>query len=135
MTPTCQQALNFILPSYWEVMLEVKSSPQHPTQGSMRGGPGGGGGARGQNLIHIQKVKFLEVNILTTPCQKALILAPYLHFRVNVYSTTFNPWVHVGDGARGQNLVHIQKIGFMRQSFLEAYILATTCQKAFILGP
>ena len=25
-----------------------------------------------------------------------------------------DPWVHAGDGVRGQNLVHIQKIRFLR---------------------
>ena len=39
------------------------------------------------------------------------------------------------DGARGQNLVTIQKIGCLRQSILEVHMLTTTCQKAFILGP
>ena len=40
-----------------------------------------------------------------------------------------------GGGGRGQNLVHIQKIGVLRLSFLEVHILSTTCQKAFILAP
>ena len=32
-----------------------------------------------------------------------------------------------GGGARGQNLVHIQKIGVLRLSFLDVHILTTTC--------
>ena len=40
-----------------------------------------------------------------------------------------------GEGARGQNQVHIQKIGFLRLSFLQVHILTTTCGKAFILAP
>ena len=41
----------------------------------------------------------------------------------------------LGDGVRGQNLVHLQKVVFLCLSFLEVYIFATTYQKAFILGP
>ena len=37
--------------------------------------------------------------------------------------------------ARGQNVIHFQMIGFLRQSFLEVHILTTIYQKAFILGP
>ena len=40
-----------------------------------------------------------------------------------------------GGGARGQNLVHLKQIGFLCLSFLKVYILGTTYQKAFILGP
>ena len=40
-----------------------------------------------------------------------------------------------GGGARGHNLEHLQKVEFTCSSFLEVYILATTHQKAFILGP
>ena len=40
-----------------------------------------------------------------------------------------------GGGARGQNLVHLKQTGFLCLSFLEVYILGTTYQKAFILGP
>ena len=39
-----------------------------------------------------------------------------------------------GGGARGHNLEHLQKVEFLCYSFLEVYILATTHQKAFILG-
>ena len=35
-----------------------------------------------------------------------------------------------GVGARGHNLEHLQKVGFLRKIFLEVYILATTHQKA-----
>ena len=44
--------------------------------------------------------------------------------------------------ARGQNLVHLQNVVFLRQSILEDHILTTTChvltttdQKALIIGP
>ena len=40
-----------------------------------------------------------------------------------------------GGGARGQILVHFQKVVFLCWSFLEVYIFATTYQKAFIPGP
>ena len=36
-----------------------------------------------------------------------------------------------GGRVRGQNLVHSQKMGILRLSFLEVHILITTCQKVF----
>ena len=49
------------------------------------------------------------------------ILAPQIPCRFSFHSTTWDSRVHAGDGARGQNLVHIQKIGFLRLSFLEVH--------------
>ena len=34
-------------------------------------------------------------------------------YRVSFHSMTSDPRVHVGGGARGQNLVHLQKLGFL----------------------
>ena len=48
---------------------------------------------------------------------------------------TFDPRVLPGDRARGQNVVHLQNVVFLIQSFLEVHILTTTYQKAFILRP
>ena len=39
---------------------------------------------------------------------------------------TSDPRVHAGGGARGQNLVHLQKLGYLCLSFLDVYILAIT---------
>ena len=62
--------------------------------------------------FHFVKV-FLEVYILTTSCQKAFILGPLVPYRVSFHSMTSDPNVHAGGGARGQNLVHLQKLGFL----------------------
>ena len=78
---------------------------------------------------------FLEVHILTTTYQKVFTLVPKEPCRVGFHSMTSDPRVHAGGGARGQNLVHLQNVVFLRQSFLEVHILTTTNQKAFILGP
>ena len=40
-----------------------------------------------------------------------------------------------GGRARGQNVVHLQNVVFLLQSFLEVHILTTIYQKAFILRP
>ena len=57
---------------------------------------------------------------------------------VSYHSMTSDPRLHAGGGgewARGQNIVHLQKVVFLCQSFPEVYIFATTYQKAFMLGP
>ena len=74
--------------------------PLHLTQGSMSGG-----GARGHNIEHLQKVEFLcesflEVYILATSHQKAFILS--------FHSMISDPRVLARGGARGQNLEHFQ---------------------------
>ena len=78
--------------------------------------------ARGQNLVHIQKIgfllySFLKVQNLTTTCRKAFIVAPWIHCRISFYSTTPEPRVRARGGAKCQNLVHIQKIGFFALKF------------------
>ena len=60
--------------------------------------------------------------MLIITCQKAVILAPKIHCMVSLHSTTSEPMVHAGGGARGRNLVHIQKIGFFRESFLDNHL-------------
>ena len=75
----------------------------------------GGGGARGQNLVHPKKLGFLclsfvEVYILANTYQKAFILGPFEPGRVSFHSMTSDSRVCTGDGARGQNLVHLQKV-------------------------
>ena len=40
-----------------------------------------------------------------------------------------------GGRARGQNVVHLQYVVFLPQSFLEVHILTTIYQKAFIIKP
>ena len=40
-----------------------------------------------------------------------------------------------GGGGGDQNLEHLVKVVFLCWSFLEVYIFATTCRKAFIVGP
>ena len=68
--------------------------PWHQAPGSR---PGGGAG--GYNLEHLQKwlllcKSFLEVHILTTTHQKALILGPLTPCRVGFHSMASDLWVH-----------------------------------------
>ena len=51
--------------------------------------------------------------MLATTHQKAFILEPYVPNRVSFRSMTLNHRVHAGVGATGQNLVHLQKLGFL----------------------
>ena len=53
---------------------------------------------------------------------------------VDFRSITLDPGSMPG-GVRGQNLVHLQNVGFLRQSFPEVQTLTTTYKKAFLLGP
>ena len=97
-------------------------------------------GDRRQNLVHVQNVvflfqSFLKVHTLTTTYQKPFILRTYVSCRVEFYSITSDPRVYARDGAGGQNLIHFQNEGFLRQSFLEVHTLTTTYQKSFILRP
>ena len=48
---------------------------------------------------------------------------------------TSDPRVNAGAEARGQNLVHLQNVDLLRQSFLEVHTLTTTYQKVFKLRP
>ena len=64
-------------------------------------------GARGQNLVHLQKVvffcqSFLEVNTLTT-YQKTFIhvLGSYVQHRVSFYYMTLDSRVHARGGGQG----------------------------------
>ena len=66
--------------------------------------------------------------------QKAFILGPLESIRVSFYSMTLG-LPALGGGARGQNLVHLQKVVFLCLSFLEVYIFASTYQKPIILEP
>ena len=107
LTTTCQKV--FILAPYIPCRVSFHSTTSNHA----------GGGARGQNLVHIQKIgflrwSFLKVHILITTCQKAFMLAPLIPYRVSFHSTASDSRVHAGVGCRGQNLVHIQKIGFLR---------------------
>ena len=63
---------------------------------------------------------------------KAFILgARSLRYPVGLAFISFWGWV---EGARGQNLVHLQKVVFLCQSFLEVNTgISTTYQKTFIL--
>ena len=49
--------------------------------------------------------------------------------RVSFHSMTSDSRVHAGGGARGQNLVHLQKLGFLCLSFLEVYIGGSPSRK------
>ena len=65
----------------------------------------GGGGARGQNLVHFQNEVFnpyLDQIIY----QKAFRLGPEVQCRVSFHSMISDPRFHARGGARGQNLVH-----------------------------
>ena len=80
-------------------------------------------------------LKFSRIYILATTHQKAFIVGTKVPSRLSFHFMTSDPGSMPGGGARGQNLVHLKQIGFLRSSFLEVYILGTTYQKAFILGP
>ena len=92
-----------------------------------------GGRDRGQNVVHLKNVVFLlqsfiEVHILTSTYQKAVILKPYIPCRVFFHSMTSDPRVHgQGWGSRSESF----KCG--TTIFLEVHNLTPTYQKAFIL--
>ena len=48
---------------------------------------------------------------------------------------TIGPLCPCPGGGRGQKLVNLQNVVFMRQMFLEVHILTATYRKAFKLGP
>ena len=92
------------------------------------------------SVVHVPvpvtlRQSFLEVHILTTSHHRAFILGPKVPCSVGLHSVTLDQGSMFGCGARGQNLVHLQNVVFLHQSFLEVHILTTTNQKAFILGP
>ena len=51
------------------------------------------------------------------PYQKAFIHGPLVPGRVGFHSVTSDPRIHAGGGARGKNLVHLQKLGFFVKVF------------------
>ena len=75
--------------------------------------------ARDQNLVHIQKIGFFAFKFSRSPyfnnhLSETSQTYTIIPCRVSFHSTTSDPRVHAGvGGARGQNLVHIQKIGFL----------------------
>ena len=77
------------------VSIQFKTSDPRVHAG---GGGGGGGGGCSKSSIYpkdrIFALKFLEVHILKTTCQKAFILAPKIPCRVSIHSTTSDPRVH-----------------------------------------
>ena len=88
----------------------------------------GGGGGRSKSS---SKYYLLNMVFLSKSYMKAFILgARSLRYPVGLAFIPFWGWV---EGARGQNLVHLQKVVFLCQSFLEVNI-STTYQKTFILG-
>ena len=73
-----------------------------------------GGRARSQSVVHLQNVvfllqSFLEVNILTTIYQKALLLRPNGPCKVLFYSMTSAPRVHNrGWGSRSESSISLK---------------------------
>ena len=65
-----------------------------------------GGGARGQNLVHFQNEVFL-IHILITINQKAFRLGPEVQCRVSFHSMISNLRVLARGWGQGQNLVHL----------------------------
>ena len=81
-------------------------------------------------------VNFLEVHTLTTTHQKAFVLGPYVPCcKVCYESMTSDPRVHARGRAKGINIVHLQNVAILLQSFPEVHILTPTYQKTFILRP
>ena len=63
---------------------------------------GGGRGARGQNLVHLQNIvflsktlKFLAVHSLTATYPKAFILGPWVPCRVGFHSMTTDFFIYM----------------------------------------
>ena len=88
--------------------------------------PEGGGTRSKSSKYYLLSIVFLSKNYM-----KAFMLgARSLRYPVGLAFIPFWGWV---ERARGQNLVHLQKVVFLCQSFLEVNI-STTYQKTFILG-
>ena len=74
----------------------------------------GGGGARGQNLEHLVK----SISVLESISWQILIKKHSYLDHWNPVGLAFIPRHQtqgsaLGGGARGQNLVHLQKVGFL----------------------
>ena len=73
-----------------------------------------GCGARGQNLLHLENVVFLEVHILTATYRKAFIRP----CRVGFHSMTSNPRVYV---LIGKNLAKEMSRNVIRSSDIRGF--------------